>query len=195
MKELKIVLYIFLFDGFSDWEIAYLTPEITKSDKAILKTFSLYGSPIISLGGLKIIPDYSMQEMSTENISVLILPGGDGWKEKKIKGIDKIVKHLRSEKRTIAAICGATTYLAEQGYLDDIQHTSNDLNYLKYFAPDYKGEKNYQTELAVTDKNIITANGIAPIEFAREIFKNIHLHSDEDIEKWFQLFKYGIWSK
>ena len=47
----------------------------------------------------------------------------------------------------------------------------------------------------MTDRNIITANGIAPIEFAREIFKTIGLYNNDNIEKWFQLFKNGIWSK
>ena len=59
-------------------------------------------------------------------------------------------------------------------------------------APKYSGDENYQNSLAITDRNITTANGIAPIEFAREIFKAIGLYSDENIEKWFQLFKNGI---
>jgi len=59
-------------------------------------------------------------------------------------------------------------------------------------APEYKGEKNYQSDFSVTDKNIITANGIASIEFAGEIFKKTKLHSEKDIEKWFQLLKNGI---
>jgi hypothetical protein len=69
------------------------------------------------------------------------------------------------------------------------------LNYLKGIAPKYSGDENYQHSLAVTDRNIITANGIAPIEFACEIFKTIGLYSDDNIEKWFQLFKNGIWSE
>jgi len=36
---------------------------------------------------------------------------------------------------------------------------------------------------------------IAPIEFAVEIFKKIELKPDDEIEKWFQLFKNGIWSE
>jgi len=32
-------VYIFLFNGFSDWEIAYLTPELRKSEKNSLKIF------------------------------------------------------------------------------------------------------------------------------------------------------------
>jgi hypothetical protein len=68
------------------------------------------------------------------------------------------------------------------------------LNYLKGIAPAYYGAENYQNSLAVTDRNIITAKGIAPIEFARAIFKTVGLYSDDIIEKWFQLFKNGIWS-
>jgi hypothetical protein len=49
--------------------------------------------------------------------------------------------------------------------------------------------------LAITDENIITAKGIAPIEFAREIFIKLNLFNDNDINKWFQLFKNGIWSE
>ncbi len=66
---------------------------------------------------------------------------------------------------------------------------------MKGIAPEYLGEQNYINSNAVTDKNIITANGIAPIEFAREIFQKLKLYSDNDIEKWFQLFKNGIWSE
>jgi hypothetical protein len=50
-------------------------------------------------------------------------------------------------------------------------------------------------EPAVTDKNIITATGTAPVEFAREIFKMLSLMDETKIEEWFQLFKNGIWEK
>ena len=66
---------------------------------------------------------------------------------------------------------------------------------MKAIAPEYNGENNYQSLLAITDKNIITANGIAPIEFACEVFKMINLYDDENREKWFQLFKNGIWKE
>ena len=81
------------------------------------------------------------------------------------------------------------------GILNDLKHTSNDLNYLKAIAPKYIGETNYENKLAVSDRNIITANGIAPIEFAKEIFTKIELYDLDHIEKWFQLFKNGIWKE
>jgi putative intracellular protease/amidase len=188
-------IYIFLFDGFSDWEIGYLTPELKKSEIIILKYFTIDGLEITSAGGLKIKPDLSLEQLSSSDISVLVLPGGTAWENNSIKGIDELIKTLHSENRTIASICGATIFLGKKGYLDNVKHTSNDLGYLKYISPEYKGEKHYQSEVSVTDKNIITANGTAPIEFAREIFKDVKLHSEKDIEKWFQLFKNGIWTE
>lgn len=187
-------VYVFLFNGFSDWEISYLTPELQKSEKIELKYFSIDGKKIKSMGGLNIKPDFSIEQVNSKQVSILILPGGSAWENDFINGIDKLVEKIYAEKKTIGAICGATTYLARKGYLNNSEHTSNALFYLKNFAKKYSGADYYKDELAITNKNsIITANGIAPIEFAREVFKNVELYDEKDIEKWFQLFKNGIW--
>lgn len=184
---------IFLFDGFSDWEIAYLTPELHKSKKANLITFSGDGRPVTSMGGLKITPDTSIREINPEDVSLLILPGGEDWNERKLEYVSELTASVYNNRKPVAAICAATTFLGYKGYLDDVKHTSNDLEYLKAIAPEYKGEALYQPEMFVSDENIITANGTAPIEFAREIFRKIELWDESEIEKWFQLFKNGIW--
>ena len=186
-------VYVFLFDGFADWEIAYLMPELKKSEKINLKTFTIDGSSITSMGGLKIAPDFSLAELETNENSLLVLPGGDAWEKGEITGTDNFVKTFYKSNGAIAAICGATMYLGEKGYLDGMKHTSNDLNYLKSVAPHYKGENNYQFEPAVTDRNMITASGISSIEFARDIFRKVNLYDENFIEKWYQLFKNGIW--
>ncbi|MGL4581627.1 MAG: type 1 glutamine amidotransferase family protein, partial [Flavobacterium sp.] len=86
---------------------------------------------------------------------------------------------------------GATVYLAHRGMLDQVKHTSNALFYLKGLVSTYGGEVNYSNELAVSDVNIITASGIAPLEFTKEIMKELEFNS-EYVERWYQLFKYGI---
>lgn len=192
---MKKKIFIFLFNGFSDWEIAYLAPEIKKSEEFDLIYFSKDGNSVSSMGGLHVSPDLSLSEINVNDVSMIILPGGTAWEKGENHEIDLLTKTLFDERKTIAAICAATTYLGNQGFLDHLKHTSNDLYYLKGIAPQYSGEKNYINSLAVTDENIITACGIAPIEFAKEIFKKIELHSEQNIEKWFQLFKNGIWSE
>jgi len=192
---MKTKVFVFLFDGFSDWEIAYITPEVKKNEKFDLIYFSKDGNPVSSMGGLQVLPDISLKEIASENVDLLILPGGTAWENGGNKEIEQLTKDVFALGNTIAAICAATTYLGQLGMLNDFKHTSNDLNYLKSIAPKYQGEENYENLLAVTDKNVITANGIAPIEFAKEIFGKVELYDLDTIEKWFQLFKNGIWKE
>jgi hypothetical protein len=105
------------------------------------------------------------------------------------------VHSVKSKNIPIAAICGATLFLADIGILDNIRHTSNAREYLQTMSSAYKGSNLYQEVRAVSDNNIITASGIAPIEFAREIFLKLELYELAMIEKWFQLFKNGVWVK
>jgi len=188
-------IHVFLFDGFSDWEISYLTSEINKSEAFELVYFSKDGNPVTSMGGLQIMPRTSLADLKFNDVDLLILPGGTAWEKGENKEIEKLTIDLFESGKPLAAICAATAFLGQLGLLDHVKHTSNDLNYLKAVVPTYRGDKMYQNVLAFTDKNIITANGIAPIEFAREIFKTIDLYSEERIEKWFQLFKNGVWSE
>ncbi|WP_340066905.1 type 1 glutamine amidotransferase family protein [Ascidiimonas aurantiaca] len=192
---MKEKLFVFLFDGFSDWEIAYLTPEIHKSTRFDLVYFSKNTNVITSMGGLHIKPHISLHEVRYEDIDLLVLPGGTAWEKGQNTEIEKITKTLFENGKPIAAICAATTHLAQLGWLNNVEHTSNDLNYLKKMAPEYTGDTHYKNALAVSDKNIVTANGIAPIEFAREIFRIIKLYDDDTTEKWFQLFKNGVWNE
>lgn len=186
---------VFLFNGFSDWEISYLTPEINKSEQFDLIYFSVNGDIVTSMGGLRIKTTTSLADLKIEEIELLILPGGSAWETEKNTEINGLVRSVSNNKKPIAAICGATVYLGKLNMLNNLKHTSNDLNYLKNLAPNYSGERYYQNSLAETDENIITAKGIAPIEFAREIFRETGLKSEVETEKWYQLFKNGIWSE
>ena len=76
-------IYIYLFNGFSDWEISYLTPEINKSDEFELIYFSKDGKSVTSMGGLQIIPEKSLKELKIDEIDMLILPGGEIWEKEK----------------------------------------------------------------------------------------------------------------
>lgn len=184
---------IYLFNGFSDWEISYLTPEINKDERFNLVFFADSKDPIKSMGGLSIQPSHSLSDLDINDIDLLVLPGGTAWESGDNTNIEETVRLAFSKEIPIASICAATIYLGNLGLLDNIKHTSNDLNYLKAVAPNYKGYENYQNQLAVSDENIITASGIAPIEFAKEIFKKIELFPTPQLESWYKLFKHGIW--
>ena len=191
---MKKKIHIFIFEGFSDWEISYLTPEIKKSGEYEPIYVSKHETPIRSMGGMLVTPDISLNLVDINDIEMLILPGGEAWDRHENNEINALVLELHKRSKPIAAICGATAYLCEMGFLGSVNHTSNDVSYLKWIVPKYSAESNYINTPAVTDGAIITAGGVYPIEFAREIFKSINLRSEEDIEKWYQLFKNGIWN-
>jgi transcriptional regulator GlxA family with amidase domain len=185
-------VYIFLFDGYSDWEISYATPEIINSGKYVIKTFSLDGNNIRSMGGLNIYPDMPLHDIDKANMAMLILPGGKAWEDRKLNDIIPFVRTLKESGIPLAAICGATLFLADIGLLDNIRHTSNAREYLAEMSPAYRGKEQYKDAPAVTDDNIITASGVAPVEFAREIFLNLEIYEPAMVEKWYRLFKYGV---
>lgn len=192
MKKKNIC--VFLFDGYSDWEISYFAPEINKSGRFDIIYFSGNGASVHSMGGLCVTPTKSLADLDMNAVDMLVLPGGAAWEKGLNREVEKLTAELFAKGKPIAAICAATTFLAQMGLLDDLKHTSNDLDYPKSVAPAYRGTENYRNALAVTDKNIITANGIAPVEFAREIFALIGLYDTDALENWFQLFKNGIWN-
>ena len=121
----------------------------------------------------------------------LILPGGNTWTETILvdQPILKIVERFLKEGILVAAICGATMGLAQAGLLNSYWHTSNDLEYLKMICPNYTGEKYYKMEPAVTDGNLITASGIAPLEFSVQVLKSLGVFSPKTLDAWYSLNK------
>lgn len=189
-------VYLYVFDTMADWEICYLTAELNsgryyKKGLAPLKivTVGIEKTPITTKGGLKILPDIKVDECRTENAEALILPGGDTWTETIHEPILKTVEQCLEENILVGAICGATIGLAQKGFLDLRWHTSNDLEYLKMICPTYNGEKYYKKESVVTAGKLITASGIAPLEFALHVLKTLDVFTPQTLNDWYNLNK------
>ncbi|MGL5690853.1 MAG: DJ-1/PfpI family protein, partial [Bacteroidales bacterium] len=148
--------YIYLFEGFSDWEIAYVTPELNKSEKCQLLYVSKDSHTVCSMGGLKVTTDLLLSEVDFANIDLFILPGGTMWENNMDHEVASFILNLNENNKPIAAICGATAALAKLGALDHVRHTSNALEYLKWSVPAYSAEAYYKNQPAVADQNIIT---------------------------------------
>ena len=136
MQTKKVYLYV--FNTMSDWEYGYLIAELNsgryfKKDLAPLKvvTVSTTKEIITTMGGLKIKPDISVDECILESKDLIVLPGGTTWGEDIHQPILKKIGEALKLGTIVAAICGATEGLANNGYLDSRKHTSNDLEYIK----------------------------------------------------------------
>ena len=69
------------------------------------------------------------------------------------------------------------------------------MNDLKQWAGDaYSGEANYVAKQAVRDKNVITANGTAPMEFAKEVLLALNVATEDKIAGWYNFHKLGVYT-
>jgi putative intracellular protease/amidase len=186
--------YLYLLDTLADWETGYVTAELNSNryfregaPHYSVKTFSAGKKIITSMGGIRIVPDCSIEEITLQDAGLLLLPGADLWHEPKHKPVFDLVEKFLTLGITVAAICGATVALANAGFLDNRKHTSNDLNFLLQTCPNYKGKSNYVNQPVVADNNLITATPLAPLEFAREILAKLEVFTGDTLNAWFQL--------
>ncbi|MFJ2044854.1 type 1 glutamine amidotransferase family protein [Paenibacillus taichungensis] len=188
--------YLYVFDTMSDWEVGYLIAELNsgryfKKELAPIEVVAVGvdKSPVTTMGGLEILPRISVDECMLESADVLVLPGGNTWMKSIHEPILKKASTSLKKGHVVAAICGATVGLARVGLLDSRRHTSNDLEYLKMICPHYIGEKYYEMVPAVTDGNLVTASGIAPLEFAMLVLKVLDVFTPETLDSWFNLYQ------
>jgi putative intracellular protease/amidase len=188
-------VHLFVFDSMSDWEYGYAAVGIhdpnfqAQPGRFQIRTVGIDKSPVRTMGGLTVLPDGLLDDVDPADSAMLILPGGMSWEEgANAEAIEK-AKDFLDAGRPVAAICGATAALARAGLLDHQPHTSNSLDYLR--ATGYRGETAYVDQPAVIGDNLITASGLAPLEFARCIFDVLDVFSPDKLDAWFKLFKTG----
>ena len=125
----------------------------------------------------------------------LILIGGMTWRNEKAKQIKLLVEDCFKKGKVIGGICDASAFLGKVGILNNVNHTSNDLNDLKKWAGNsYTGEEKYIMQQAVSDKNIITANGTAALEFAKEVMLSLKVAPENNIIEWYDFHKLGYYN-
>ena len=64
-------------------------------------------------------------------------------------------------------------------------------DYLSIHVPEYSGGSHYVEAPAVRDRHVITASGLAPVDFAREIFAELQIFTARDEALWYTMFKEG----
>lgn len=188
--------YVYILDTLSDWEIGFIIAELNsgrfldknKEKISLIKAGNTL-KPITTMGGITITPDKDIADVEFKKDDLLILPGADTWMDEKNQKVLNIAAEMINKKVIVAAICGATIALAQKGLLNNRKHTSNDKEFLKMSCPNYTGSNYYINSPVAVDDNLITATGLASLEFSYEIFKRIGVMKAKTAEAWYQLHK------
>ena len=190
---------ILLTDNWADWYVGQVMAQIGFANDYVAKTISIDGKPKASIGGLKAEIDYSIENyQSLDNLAMIVLIGGGSWRNNRYDEIAEFVRKASSNNIPVAAICGATVFLAKHGFLNNVKHTSNGLDFFKERLKDeeaYTGWEHFTFSQAINDGGFITANETATLEFAREIM--LVLAEDDDgfiefINAWYEKHKQGL---
>ena len=102
MSSTKPKAYLFVFDGLADWEPALALCEIRKCGKYEVLTVGRSREPVVTMAGLRIVPDVTMHEIDPAATAIFILPGGNQWEEGPDQKIDSFIRQLHTERSSSA---------------------------------------------------------------------------------------------
>ena len=191
MSEIRTV-HLAVYDTMSDWEAAYAIAHINRPvwqrepGRYQVRTVGETREPVTTAGGVRVVPDLTVDEVQPGDSAMLILVGSDLWANGSHAAFTSLADRFLTAGVTVAAICGATFGLARGGILDRYDHTSNAAEYLAMSG--YRAGGRYRAGPAVTDRNLITASGTAPMDFAREIFVALDLYEPHVLDAWYRLY-------
>lgn len=179
-----------MMQQFSDWEGAYLSSQLNNSQEWQVNTAST--DPCVkSIGGINVKVDYLLENVP-DDIDLLVLIGGNSW-DLDSEPLKKIIqKTLLNPDKTVAAICGAVDFLARNAFLNQHWHTGNAV-YLWKDYPAYKNQAQFERKQAVVDRNLVTANGTAPLNFTELVLNRINFDAQENIHKAVDLYHIGYY--
>lgn len=182
-------VYLALTDQLADWEYGHVAAQVSiqnfqqQPGRYEIRTVGLTIDPIRTVGGVRMLPDVALSDVSLDDAAMLVLPGGDGWETPEVaEAFGKLARRFREAGKPVAAICGATVALAAEGLLDDVEHTSN----FPQMLGAYGGAASYRDERVVRDQGVITAGGASSLEFAREVLAELETFSPGTLHAWYE---------
>jgi len=185
-------VHVAIYNTWADWEAGFALAHLGSGDwssSSVSYNIRLVGEsaePIRTKAGILLTPDMVLADLQPQDSEMLILPGADTWLTGENMAFVEAARAFLGAGVPVAAICGATIGLARGGLLNDVDHTSNAVQTLE--CSTYTGAARHKHDLVVTDGNLITASGIAPVEFAREIFTLLGFYDKTTVENWYLLY-------
>lgn len=163
-----------LTDGFADWETSLLNAVARGFYGVDTAYATLDGMPVVSMGGMKVTPDFALSDLDAAGYDALIVCGGGAWEQPDAPDIGGVLQRARTDGKVVAGICAGSYQLAKAGLLDSVAHTSNSSADLE--ATGYRGIAHYnETAEAVRDGMIVSAAGVAPVSFMAKVMEALGL--------------------
>ncbi len=161
------MVYVFLAEGFETIEA--LTPvDILRRGGVEVQTVGVGDKTITSSHGIPVTADLTIDEVKTDNIEAVVLPGGmpGTLNLEKNETVISTVKYCAENDRLIGAICAAPSILGHLGLLKGKKATA-----FPGFEKELDGAV-YDNSFVEHDGLIVTARGMGvSAEFALKLLE------------------------
>nr|WP_199046804.1 DJ-1/PfpI family protein [Dyella sp. ASV24] len=190
---MRDTVYFLVFDGYADWHAAHALCEIRRPGEWQLKTVGFSMQPVLSMGGLRVLPELTLDQLDLKRAALLIVPGGYLWEHGHGEEAVAAAQRIHAAGAPVAAVDSGVLVLARAGLLDACRHTGSWPGHIGTHVPGYTGADQYDANLlAVSDGGVITASQLGSVEFGREVIRTLDLYNPSDREHWFRMFKHAL---
>ncbi|ASZ66619.1 DJ-1/PfpI family protein [Bacillus cereus] len=187
MNKWSIGIFLFneveVLDFAGPFEVFSVT-EVNEEKPFTVYTVSENGEMITARNGLKVQPDYSIENLPP--VDILIIPGGLGAREYEIKNeiVIKWIRQQMKEVKLMTSVCTGALLLAKAGLLEGLKATTHWAS-IEKFKNEFQNVEVIENVKFVDEGHIITSAGIsAGINMAFHIVKNLlGVHVAEDTAK------------
>ena len=186
-------IHVLIFEGYADWEPGHALAALRRWGNCGVVSVGYSAESIVTMGGLRVIPDTTLEMVQPRDVQLLLLPGGEAWETGTYPAaqVGTLLEGCHGRGVPIAAICGATIAVARAGLLRQRRHTSNGPDYLPKWASGQTRRTDYSPDLAIRDRGVITASGLGPVDFAHQILAELGVFSPPDLATWYRMHKNG----
>ncbi|MDA2382269.1 DJ-1/PfpI family protein [Bacillus cereus] len=176
MNKWSVGIFLFneveVLDFAGPFEVFSVT-EVNEEKPFTVYTVSENGEMITARNGLKVQPDYSIENLPS--VDILIIPGGLGAREYEIKNeiVIKWIRQQMKEVKLMTSVCTGALLLTKAGLLEGLKATTHWAS-IEKFKNEFQNVEVIENVKFVDEGHIITSAGIsAGINMAFHIVKNL----------------------
>ena len=165
------MILCYLYDGMADFEVTFLLHRLRNQGHRTILGIAETMEPVTAQSG---------QDIS--EVEALLMPGGPVNENQ--NAICPLVKQLAEAGKLIGAICFAPQFLGRAGVLADYTFTTScSAEKVRQAGQrDPYPWENYVAARVHQDRNILTAQGYAFVDFAKAVCRNLRVFSEEQEE-------------
>ncbi|MGE7881881.1 DJ-1/PfpI family protein [Bacillus sp. NPDC094077] len=176
MNKWSVGIFLFneveVLDFAGPFEVFSVT-EVNEEKPFTVYTVSQNGERITARNGLKVQPDYSIEDLPP--VDILIIPGGLGAREYEMKNeiVIKWIRQQMKEVKLMTSVCTGALLLAKAGLLEGLKATTH-WGSIDNFKNEFPNVQVLENVKFVDEGHIITSAGIsAGINMSFHIVKNL----------------------